>query len=118
MVMSSINLPFTESWDHAGSSISHGDHTECASVAYRMALCVSCVHNGVAGWCPWSWTRQMRLWQDVYQHHHSFPMEKWDDRLGMHTHEDGTLKPVGQVFKDIAMLMSSISFQASTLNQG
>ncbi|MHB1459731.1 MAG: glycoside hydrolase 5 family protein [Armatimonadota bacterium] len=82
------------------------DELAQAEAFRRMVVC--CVRNGVTGWCPWSWTRQMRLWQDVYQHHHSFPMEKWDDRLGMHTHEDGTLKPAGQVFKDIAMLMRSV----------
>jgi len=63
---------------------------------------------GAAGWMPWSWTRQMRLWQDSYEHHHTFPMEKWDDRLGMHTHEDGTLKPAGLVFKDLAVLLAGI----------
>lgn len=92
------------------------DELAQAEVFRRMVVC--CIRNGVAGWCPWSWTRQMRLWQDSYQHHYTFPMEKWDDRLGMHTHEDGTQKPAGQVFKDIAMLMRTVepqSFDADTL---
>ncbi|HOV68777.1 MAG TPA: hypothetical protein PLZ84_00455, partial [Clostridia bacterium] len=71
---------------------------------------VSAIRGGVAGVCPWSWTRQLRLWQDTFEHHHSFPMEKWDDRLGLNTHDDGTLKVAGQVFKDIAMLLRTIDF--------
>jgi len=62
------------------------------------------IRNGLAGICPWSWTRQMRLWQDGYA------MEKWDDRLGMHVHDDGTEKLAGQVFKDMSMLVRSIPF--------
>jgi hypothetical protein len=67
------------------------------------------VRGGLAGICPWSWTRQMRLHQDSYEHHYSFPMEKWDDRLGMHVHDDGTMKVAGQIFKDMSILMKSIS---------
>jgi hypothetical protein len=37
-------------------------------------------------------------------------MEKWDDRLGMHVHDDGTMKLAGQVFKDMSMLIRTISF--------
>lgn len=69
---------------------------------------LTALYVGGAGWMPWSWTRQMRLWQDTYEHHHTFPMEKWDDRLGMHTHEDGTLKPAGLAFKDLAFLLTGI----------
>ena len=71
---------------------------------------VAAVRSGVAGVCPWSWTRQMRLWQDTYEHHHSFPMEKWDDRLGLHTHEDGTLKVAGRVFRNMALFLADICF--------
>ncbi|MHB1483450.1 MAG: glycoside hydrolase 5 family protein [Saccharofermentanales bacterium] len=71
---------------------------------------VSSLRSGVAGICPWSWTRQMRLWQDTYEHHHTFPMEKWDDRLGLNTHDDGTMKIAGQVFKDIALMLRGIDF--------
>ena len=68
------------------------------------------IRNGFAGICPWSWTRQMRLRQDSYEHYYTFPMEKWDDRLGMHVHDDGTIKLAGQVFKDMSMLIRTISF--------
>jgi hypothetical protein len=71
-------------------------------------MTVLSLRNGMAGLCPWSWTRQMRLWQDTYEHHYTFPMEKWDDRLGLHTHEDGTIKVAGQVFKDLAILLKGI----------
>jgi hypothetical protein len=61
--------------------------------------------NGYCGVAPWSWTRQMRLWQDSYEHDPAFRMESWDDRLGSHVHDDATLKPAGQVFRDLAMLI-------------
>lgn len=80
-------------------------------------IVVSSIHSGVAGICPWSWTRQMRLWQDTYEHHNTFPMEKWDDRLGMHTHDDATLKIAGQIFKDIAIFMRSISVSSYDASQ-
>jgi len=78
---------------------------------------VTALRSGLMGICPWSWTRQQRLWQDAYEHHHTFPMEKWDDRLGIHTHEDGTYKPAGLFFKDFAIMMHNIdllSYDART----
>lgn len=60
------------------------------------------IRNGLAGIVPWSWCRQMRLWQD------GIPMEKWDDRLGMHVYDDGVLKPAGMVFADMAAVMRAI----------
>jgi hypothetical protein len=73
---------------------------------------LSSVYAGFAGFAPWSWTRQMRLWQDSYEHDPQFRMETWDDRLGAQTHDDGTIKPAGRVFKDFANLLRSISFTA------
>lgn len=69
------------------------------------------VKNGYCGVAPWSWTRQMRLWQDSYQHDSTFRMESWDDRLGTHVHDDGTLKPAGQVFQDLSLLLRTIAFR-------
>lgn len=66
------------------------------------------IRGGMAGVSPWSWTRQQRLWQDTYEHHHTFPMEKWDDRLGQHTHDDATLKPSGRVYQTLAQLLGRI----------
>jgi len=84
--------------------------------AFRQQFVVV-IRNGYAGICPWSWSRQMRLWQDSYEHHYSFTMEKWDDRLGLHTHDDGTYKMAGQIFKDMSVLMKKIplkDFDSST----
>ena len=64
--------------------------------------------NGYCGVAPWSWTRQMRLWQDSYEHDPAFRMESWDDRLGTQVHDDATLKPAGQVFRDLATLIRPI----------
>ena len=73
---------------------------------------LAAVRGGLAGFAPWSWTRQMRLWQDSYEHDPSNRMESWDDRLGSHTHDDGTLKPAGQVFRDLALFLRTISFKS------
>ncbi len=69
------------------------------------------VKNGFCGMAAWSWTRQMRLWQDSYEHDPHVRMESWDDRLGAHTHDDGSIKPAGQMFCDLAILLRTISFQ-------
>jgi hypothetical protein len=79
------------------------------AVAMRLGI-LSSVQAGLAGFAPWSWTRQMRLWQDSYEHDAQFRMETWDDRLGCQTHDDGTLKPAGLVFKDMGVLLRSITF--------
>jgi hypothetical protein len=90
------------------------ERQQAEDVRYYVVLAL---RNGLAGVCPWSWTRQMRLWQDSYEHHYSNPMEKWDDRLGLHTHDDGTLKLAGQVFKDLAWLLSTMDLQRYDLAQ-
>jgi hypothetical protein len=79
--------------------------------ALREAV-LATLQNGGCGLVPWSWCRQMRLWQDNYRHHYSFPMEKWDDRLGLHVHDDGTIKPAGQVFRDLATLLATVPLRA------
>ena len=84
------------------------ERQQAEDVRYYAALCI---RNGLAGVAPWSWSRQQRLWQDTYEHHQSNPMEKCDDRLGLHTHEDGTLKLAGQVFKDLAWLLRTVDLR-------
>jgi hypothetical protein len=37
-------------------------------------------------------------------------MESWDDRLGTQVHDDATLKPAGQVFRNLATLLRTIHF--------
>jgi hypothetical protein len=73
---------------------------------------LAAVRSGLAGFAPWSWTRQMRLWQDSYEQDPGFRMESWDDRLGAQVHDDGTLKPSGQVFRDIAVVLRSIQLKS------
>lgn len=68
------------------------------------------VKNGYCGVAPWCWSREMRLWQDSYEHDPSFRMESWDDRLGTHVHDDATLKPAGLVFRNLATLLRTIRF--------
>ncbi|MEO6434232.1 MAG: hypothetical protein ABIP55_00520 [Tepidisphaeraceae bacterium] len=88
--------------------VSEGLPEELAQAEDLREGVVAALRNGLAGVAPWSWSRQMRLWQDTYQHHHSFGMEKWDDRLGMHVHDDATIKPAGQVFRDLAALLRTV----------
>jgi len=38
-------------------------------------------------------------------------MEKWDDRLGLHTHDDGTMKIAGRIFRDASIMLRSIEFK-------
>lgn len=45
-----------------------------------------------AGFVPWQWTKQSRLWSNNRE------PEKWDDELGLFTHDDGTLKPAGRLY--------------------
>jgi len=47
---------------------------------------------GAAGFAPWQWTRQARLWNNASQ------PERWDDELGVCVHDDGTLKPAGLAY--------------------
>jgi hypothetical protein len=95
----------------------HLDDTEDPAAEARQAealreAALATLQNGGCGLAPWSWCRQMRLWQDNYRHHYSFPMEKWDDRLGLHVHDDGTIKPAGQVFRDLATLLATVPLRA------
>ncbi len=68
------------------------------------------IKNGLCGFAPWSWTRQMCLWQDSYEHYPAIRVESNDDRLGAQTHDDATLKPAGQVFLNLAMLLHTVRF--------
>lgn len=51
--------------------------------------------SGAAGFAPWQWTRQSRLWNNASE------AEKWDDDLGIFTHEDGSLKLSGKAFPSL-----------------
>jgi hypothetical protein len=45
-----------------------------------------------AGFCPWQWTRQARLWDNII-------CEKWDDDLGLILREDSSLRPSAYIWK-------------------
>ncbi len=79
--------------------------------AEAMRECIlATVKKGFCGVAPWSWTRQMCLWQDTYYPFPSTRMESWDDRLGTQTHDDATLKPAGLVYLNLALLLRPIRF--------
>lgn len=59
---------------------------------------------GGAGFAPWSWTRQARLWNNNKQ----FSGERWDDELGCCVRADATVKPAGQAYRDLIALITSI----------
>lgn len=54
-----------------------------------------CISQGGAGFVPWQWTRQSRLWDDV-----SDP-ERWDNELGLCVREDGSMKPGGRAYRQL-----------------
>jgi hypothetical protein len=45
-----------------------------------------------AGFVPWQWTRQARLWNNKGR------AETWDDELGLCVRDDGSLKPAGRAY--------------------
>lgn len=61
---------------------------------------------GFAGFLPWQWTNQQRLWCDW----RTFAGEIWDDRLGACVRNDGTLKPAGRFYRDFIRLIHPLHF--------
>jgi hypothetical protein len=61
---------------------------------------------GFAGFVPWQWTNQQRLWCDW----RTFAGEIWDDRLGTCVRNDGTLKPAGRFYRDFCWWLTGIEF--------
>ena len=60
---------------------------------------------GAAGFAPWSWTRQARLWNN----NRRFPGERWDDELGCCVREDMSVKPAGYAYQDLIALISQVT---------
>jgi len=60
---------------------------------------------GAAGFAPWSWTRQARLWNN----NRRFPGERWDDELGCCVREDMSVKPAGHAYRDLIALISQVT---------
>ena len=61
---------------------------------------------GFAGFVPWQWTNQQRLWCDS----RTFVGEIWDDRLGTCVRNDGTLKPGGRFYRDFVRIIDGLDF--------
>jgi hypothetical protein len=79
---------FQEVWNDSGSSLDDElKQAERLKKQFNDFLSTSS-----AGFVPWQWTRQARLWDNA-----SLP-EKWDDELGLCVHDDGTLKAAGKTY--------------------
>jgi len=82
---------FQEIWNSAGCSLK-----DEISQAEKLKLDINdFLESEAAGFVPWQWTRQARLWGNA-----SDP-EKWDDELGLCARDDGSLKPACRVLKDM-----------------
>jgi Glycosyl hydrolases family 2 len=79
---------FQEIWNDAGSSF-----LEQTKQAEKMKNDLdSWAKTETAGFAPWQWTRQARLWNNQSE------PEQWDDELGVCVNDDGTRKPAGDVY--------------------
>lgn len=86
---------FQEIWNAAGCSLKEEiEQADKLKKDFRNFM-----NTEAAGFVPWQWTRQARLWNSATD------PEKWDDELGLCVRDDGSLKPAGTVF---AELMDSI----------
>jgi hypothetical protein len=84
---------FQETWIPAGLSLEE-EARQLQELSRDFNFFLS---SGAAGFAPWQWTRQSRLWNNASE------AEKWDDDLGTFTHEDGTLKLSGKGFPSMAV---------------
>lgn len=85
-----INKPFVfqEVWNDAGCGLKEeARQSDKISKDFHAFL-----KTKSAGFVPWQWTRQARLWNNISD------AERWDDDLGLCVHEDGTLKPSGRAY--------------------
>jgi len=91
-----LNKPFIfqETWNDAGCSlIDEIKQAEELKKDFNAFL-----KTQAAGFVPWQWTRQARLWNNTSD------AERWDDELGLCVHDDGTLKPAGDTYKFLIKL--------------
>lgn len=88
--LTSLNKPFIfqEVWNDAGYGIE-----EEARQARKMEDDFKYfTHTEAAGFVPWQWTRQARLWDNKSRD------ERWDDELGSCARDDGSIKPAGESY--------------------
>jgi Cellulase (glycosyl hydrolase family 5) len=90
IALKSLGKPFIfqEVWNESGSSLDD----ELRQAERLKKQFNDFLSTSSAGFVPWQWTRQARLWDNA-----SLP-EKWDDELGLCVHEDGTLKVAGRTY--------------------
>nr|MBU1328932.1 cellulase family glycosylhydrolase [Candidatus Omnitrophota bacterium] len=77
---------FQEVWDEAGCSLNEEIRQKDELTKDLNAF----LKTQAAGFVPWQWTRQARLWNNTSD------SEKWDDELGLCVHDNGTLKLGGK----------------------
>ena len=79
---------FQEVWNEAGCSLDEEiKQKEELAKDFNASL-----ETQAAGFVPWQWTRQARLWDNASD------SEKWDNDLGLYVREDGSLKPAGEIY--------------------
>jgi hypothetical protein len=88
---------FQEIWNESGSSLDN----ELKQAERLEQQFQDFLRTGSAGFVPWQWTRQARLWNNA-----SLP-EKWDDELGLCVHDDGTLKAAGKTYESLIKKLHS-----------
>ena len=79
---------FQEVWNEAGCSLNEEiKQKEELAKDFNASL-----ETQAAGFVPWQWTRQARLWDNASD------SEKWDNDLGFYVREDGSLKPAAEIY--------------------
>lgn len=79
---------FQEVWNEAGCSLNDEIKQKEELIKDFKAF----LETQAAGFVPWQWTRQARLWDNASD------SEKWDNDLGLYVREDGSLKPTAEIY--------------------
>jgi len=79
---------FQEVWDESGCSL----NDEMGQAERLKSSFNAFLKTEAAGFFPWQWTRQSRLWDNIGD------AERWDDELGVCVRDDGSLKPAGGIY--------------------
>lgn len=82
---------FQEVWNDAGYSL----NDEIRQAEELIKDFNAFLKTEAAGFIPWQWTRQARLWNNASN------SERWDDELGICVHDDGTLKAAGKAYSHL-----------------
>ncbi len=81
-----------------------GERDQCTDI---MNALVNTYARGFAGFAPWQWTQQARLWN----HFLVSQWEVWDDWLGACRRNDGTEKPAGRFFRRFSQLLAGLELR-------